>query len=205
MSHYLTARQPLFLLTTILGISAALLLPKSSQIIERAAAETTLAIGDQISSANDLSKIPDGQHQFCSEPEPAQYLGAGTCYWFNKMGNELVGYYGIPHSDIFIDCISGTIQKEKVIGNAIALSWPDAPLEKFKAGKSMTWKTLTLASGKIEYSSLAERNEISVIQFNQAVLSLENYYRYSPEKVALMNTPPVRCNVQEWVNQVAAI
>ena len=49
------------------------------------------------------------------------------CYWFTKTGEQLVGYYGIPHSDAFIDCVSGQIQDEKIVGEAIAVSWDVAP------------------------------------------------------------------------------
>ena len=203
MPHFLTPRQPSILILCLLGLGASLSLPFSSKNIERATAETQTSFGEKIISLEQLVQMPDGQHQLCSEPEPEGFLmGAGICYWFNKSGNQLTGYYGLPHSGEFVDCLSGTIQDEKVVGKALEISWHGDPFPGELDSKSFQWESLTLSSGSVEYKSTGKFGEISLIRFDKAELTLRDFYKYSPRKAQQMNTPPSNCNLQEWVQKI---
>ncbi|NJN23140.1 MAG: hypothetical protein HC810_00320 [Acaryochloridaceae cyanobacterium RL_2_7] len=202
MQHFLTPRQPSILILCLLGLGATISLPLASQNIERASAETQTSTGDKITSLQELIRMPDGQHQLCSEPEPDGYvMGSGICYWFNKSGKQLIGYYGVPNSDVFVDCVSGTIQDEKVVGEAIAISWDGSPFPNITEQKEITWETLILSSASVEYEAPSRFGDISLIRFNKAELTPRDFYKYSPSKSQNMDTPPSNCNVQEWVKK----
>ena len=203
MQHFLTPRQPSILILCLLGLGAFAPLSWSSSTIERASAEPQTQFGEQVKTLKQLSQMPDGQHQLCSEPEPTGFLqGAGICFWFKKVGPQFIGYYGLPHSGEFIDCVSGTINEEKLVGEAIAVSWGNTPFPSPEQLEKVTWKTLTLGSGTVEYQSSNRFGDISLIRFDKAELTLRDFYRYSPERAKKMNLPPDNCNVQEWVKRI---
>ena len=203
MLYFPNSGQPLFFFLNVFGLSLAIFFQAAQLNLNRASAETPLGIGDQVKTLSDLATLPDGPHQLCSEPEQQNYQATGTCYWFTKTGNYLIGYFGIPHSDIFIDCLSGDIHAHKIIGEAIAITWEGVPLASAGQGKPFTWRTLSLGAGTIEYKQNNDQIEISLIKFDQAELTLRNYYRYDPTQVGHMNAIPTSCSVQDWVKQIA--
>lgn len=202
MTHSFSSRMP-SIVFHVLTWAGFVVLPFANFFSLSVSAETAgVAIGDQVKTHRDIATLPDGQHQLCSEPEPSDFLqGSGFCYWFRKQGNQFTGYYGRPHSSDFIDCVKGTIQDEKIVGNALTMNWDGAPWPIMEKGKAYTWEDLTLESGKIEYQKQHKAGLVQVIKFDQAVLSLNNFYRYSAAKVAQMKPPPRSCNVNEWVAQ----
>lgn len=161
-----------------------------------------LPVGGQLQTMASLEALPDGYYQFCSEPEPSDFrLGAGRCYWFNKIGDQVIGYYGRPHSSDFIDCVKGRIENEKIIGKALSVSWEGEPGLMLK-DQSFTWDDITLASGHLEYQTQGRAGQVQVVEFDQVSLSLTKFYRYSQAKVDQMKPPPVTCNAKAWVVQL---
>ena len=74
-----------------------------------------------------------------------------------------------------------------------------------KKNQPLTWKTLTLRAGKIEYQASENGENLTLIKFNEAELTLRDFYRYSPTKVKQMTPPPASCSVQDWIKQTATL
>jgi hypothetical protein len=151
-----------------------------------------------------IETLPDGNYQFCSQPEPSDWrLGEGICFWFRKTGKQLVGYYGYPHSDVFIDCVSGQVEGNLVTGKALVISWPGASWDEVPQAPFF-WDRegyLQLSQGTIVHSENDETGRIDWIQFRGAKLVLNGFYRYSAAKVNQMKPPPTSCNVSEWLER----
>lgn len=163
----------------------------------------SLAVWAQVPSP--IAALPNGLHQMCSEPEPEGWqAGAGICFWFRKMGNQVVGYYGYPHSGHFIDCISGVAHQNTVQGEALAISWPGEPwIESSQA--SFIWDDeghLRLSQSQAPRVVSAQTPNLEVIRFGQATLDLEGFYPYSQAKVEQMQPPPQTCTAQDLVPEV---
>lgn len=169
-----------------------------------AAQDTTIPIGGQVKSLTAIAALPDGNYQFCSEPEPPEiHLGAGVCYWFRKMGQDVIGYYGLPNSDIFIDCLRGKIQSEQIIGSALAVVRLD-PKDPEPPQTSVKWHTVTLESGEVVHSMGDRFGKLEILTFPKASLTLQDFYRYGPAKVQAMLPPPTSCQVDNWIKKLSS-
>jgi hypothetical protein len=153
-----------------------------------------------------IARLDDAAYQFCSEPEPRDWRqGSGVCFWFKKVGNEVVGMYGYPHSSRYVDCISGSIDRQAVTGQALAIAtsgddWPQLPQ------KGLTWDEeghLQLGTGKIVHTERHQSGQLELIHFRTAVINLQGFYRYSAAKVKQMPTLPSSCDIPSWKRQTA--
>ncbi|MGK7871869.1 MAG: hypothetical protein AB4426_00650 [Xenococcaceae cyanobacterium] len=159
-------------------------------------------VGDQAQVQYVIATLPDGNYQFCSEPEPKDWLlGAGVCFWFRKVDNRLVGYYGYPHSSNFINCVSGEVDNNILTGEALAISWPghrwiEIPKSTFEWDEE---GRLKLSRGSIVHTEGDEGGGTDWIQFLSATLDLNGFYRYSADKVSQMKSPPESCEIEQWI------
>ena len=102
--------------------------------------------------------------------------------------------------------MSGTIHNETIVGEALTIAGEGAPFPRIEnQTDSLTWQTISLSAGKLEYSSTSHRGALNLIKFNRAELSLQDFYRYSPAKTELMQKPPSSCQVQYWIEQLAKL
>ena len=201
MTHAFASRTPFFPNHGYAWAGLIALLASSSASV--AAQSTPPAVGEQVATMAALQALPDGNHQFCSEPEPQDFrLGAGQCYWFNKQDNEVIGYYGRPHSSDYIDCVKGQIQTESIVGNALEIAWDGNPYPVKGYSDFFPGDHLILESGQLEHQIQDQSGQVQVVTFARALLSLQNFYRYSQAKVEQMQPPPVNCNVQAWIAQL---
>lgn len=70
-----------------------------------------------------LAQLADGTYQFCTEPDPQDWQdGAGVCLNFIKQGTSIDGYYGYPHSDVFV-CLQGELAREWLEGQGLMINW----------------------------------------------------------------------------------
>ncbi len=147
----------------------------------------------------------DGNYRFCSRPPQSKIasdqdmLHAGYCFVFRKSGPQVVGFFGIVPGDTLI-CVSGSIDKNTVKGKALQPFLPGnpPPQEMIDAvNRGSSWKNwdgsgfLKVARGSVtnSYTSNQKYHE-TVIQYNQAQLNLESFYRYN----AGVSPPPKSCN-----------
>jgi hypothetical protein len=145
-------------------------------------------------------------HQFCTKPEPKDWqLGAGVCFWFRKQGSSIVGYYGYPHSDRLIDCLSGQIQAQRIIGQALFIDWAGDTWQGLR--HSSTWDAeghLTLKAKPVVHPVQAKVGQLALVQIRSISLDLVGFYEYSAKKVRQMKSPPKTCELSAWRQQAAS-
>lgn len=151
-----------------------------------------------IAQAQDLmATLPDGNYQFCSEPEVKDLpFGSGVCFWFSKANNRVVGNYGYPYSDIFI-CVSGAVEGNTAQGEALAVSWPGETWENIPE-TSFQWDeegNLTLDNGSIIDTSDSDLGRTDWIEFRNAKLELNGFYQYR-ESAVDSSSIPKSCSVE---------
>ncbi len=127
-----------------------------------------------------IDKLTNGNYQFCSQPKPNDWRdGAGVCLNFVKVGYRIDGYYGYPHSDVFI-CIRGTSLKDTIVGKALVISWSspqptEIPQNRLEGDVE---RRLRLGSGKIIHT-IRDRDYGEVyILFQTASLDVKGLYQY---------------------------
>jgi hypothetical protein len=132
-----------------------------------------------------ISTLANGDYQFCSEPKPNDWRdGAGVCLNFAKAGNRIDGYYGYPHSDVFI-CIRGISLNNTITGRALGASWSSNEPGEFPQNR-LEWdveKRLRLGRGKIIRSIGDRENRTDWILFQDALLNVKGLYRYTTPKM----------------------
>lgn len=164
------------------------------------AQELNLSVGQQADLAHPISSLSDGNYQFCSETEPQDWSsGAGVCFWFRKVQDHIVGYYGYPNSDDFVNCLEGTINQNQVLGKAVIISWggqgwSDIPQNKFAWDEE---GNLQLNQGQIIHSIKSEEGDMDWIQFAEADLNLTGFYYYSSAKSSEMKPPSSSCDLEQ--------
>jgi hypothetical protein len=165
-----------------------------------------LVAGNVVRFPQNIARLNDAAYQFCSEPEPQDWRqGAGVCFWFKKIGNEVVGIYGYPHSGRYVDCISGLLDRQGVTGQALAIAssgedWPQLPQQ------GLTWDEeghLRLGTGKVVHTERHRSGQLELIQFRSAVINLQGFYQYSAAKAKQMPTLPGSCDLSFWKRQTA--
>jgi hypothetical protein len=124
-----------------------------------------------------IGNLANGNYQFCSQPKPNDWRdGAGVCLNFGKVGDRIDGYYGYPHSDVFI-CIRGSSLDDTITGKALGVFWfTDQPGE--VPQNQLEWdveKRLRLGRGKVIHSM---RDRADWILFQDASLNLQGFYQY---------------------------
>lgn len=144
-----------------------------------------------------FATLPNGNYQLCSGPEPAPndwHDGFGVCLVFEKVEQQVTGYYGYPHSDNFI-CLRGELTNHRVDGEALFLSWAGrrAMTEpELEQDETFVWDLegrLTLTEGELVYDFENDRRMVW-FWFHRAELDLENFYQYSELR---MNDPSNLC------------
>lgn len=170
----------------------------------RAIAATPASTSEHLAQkSQDLAQLPTGVYQFCSQPEPQGWqLGEGVCFWFRKQGNAVVGYYGYPHSDRLIDCVSGQLQAQKLSGQALLVGW--AGNEWPTQSQESAWDNEGYFRFRSKPSILPVRvgtEQVQLIRYSSVFLDLSHFYKYSVQKVQQMNPPPTSCDLQTWRKQ----
>ncbi len=158
-----------------------------------------ILVGQQAQIQQKIAALPNDTYQFCSKPEPQDWsLGAGICFWFQKKETKVVGYYGYPHSDHFVDCISGDVTENQISGQAVAIAWPGSPWQNIPASPFSWDKEGYLSLGQSEFVPVSnpEIDNVEIVHFSTATLVLEGFYRYSDTKVDQMKPPPQTCEAQ---------
>lgn len=127
-----------------------------------------------------IGKLTNGNYQFCSQPKPNDWRdGAGVCLNFGKVGDRIDGYYGYPHSDVFI-YIRGSSANDTVTGKALGIFWfTDQPGE--VPQDHLEWdveKRLRLSRGKVIRSIRDRGDRTDWILFQEASLNLQGFYQY---------------------------
>ncbi len=127
-----------------------------------------------------ISDLENGKYQFCSEPKPNDWRdGAGVCLNFAKVGDRIDGYYGYPHSDVFI-CIRGSSLNDTITGQALGfLGFTNQPGE--VPQNRLEWdveKRLRLGQGKVIRSIRDRGDRTDWILFQDASLNLQGFYQY---------------------------
>ncbi|HEY9827293.1 MAG TPA: hypothetical protein V6D19_17785 [Stenomitos sp.] len=154
-------------------------------------------------TTQNLAQLPKGVYQFCSQPEPQGWqLGEGVCFWFRKQGNAVVGYYGYPHSDRLIDCVSGQLQGQKLSGQALLVGW--AGNEWSAQTQQSTWddeKYFRFASKASILPVRVGSEQVQLIRYPRVLLDLSHFYKYGAKKTQQMNPPPTSCDLQTWRKQ----
>ncbi len=153
----------------------------------------------EIAQAQDIMPtLLDGNYQFCSQPETKDSpLGAGICFWFRKVNNRVVGYYGYPQSDDSI-CVSGEVKGNLATGEALAVSWPGSPWEKMPQS-SFDWDEegrLKLNHPIRIHNSESVGGSMDWIQFRSAVLNFEGFSRYRQVSIG-QDKIPESCSVKD--------
>lgn len=165
-----------------------------------------LIAGNIARAPQNLARLEDAVYQFCSEPEPQDWRqGAGVCFWFKKIGNQVVGIYGYPHSGRYVDCISGLVDRQGITGQALAVAssgddWPQLPQQ------GLSWDDeghLHLGAGKIVHTERHRSAQLQLIHFSNATINLQGFYRYSAAKTKQMPTLPKSCEISAWKRQTA--
>jgi hypothetical protein len=104
-----------------------------------------------------------------------------------------------------VDCISGSLERQSMVGEAVAIAssaedWPQLPR------RGLTWDDeghLRLGSGKIVHREKHPAATLDLVHFRSAVLNLRGFYRYSSAKVKQMPTLPKTCDIVFWKRQTA--
>jgi hypothetical protein len=133
------------------------------------------------------STLANGNYQFCSEPNPNDWRdGAGVCLNFAKAEDRIDGYYGYPHSDVFI-CIRGISLDDTITGKALGVSWSSSELAEFPQNR-LEWdveKRLHLGPAKIIRNVGDRDDRTDWILFRDAWLNVKGLYRYTTPKMTL--------------------
>jgi hypothetical protein len=132
-----------------------------------------------------IGNLENGKYQFCSEPNPNDWRdGAGVCLNFAKAEDRIDGYYGYPHSDVFI-CIRGSSLNNTITGRALGVSWSSSEPGEFPPNR-LEWdveKRLRLGRGKV-IRSIGDRDDrTDWISFQDAWLNVKGLYRYTTPKM----------------------
>jgi hypothetical protein len=84
---------------------------------------TNVSVVQSQPASTAIGNLENGNYQFCSQPKPNDWRdGAGVCLNFGKVGDRIDGYYGYPHSDVFI-CIRGSSLDNTITGKALGVFW----------------------------------------------------------------------------------
>lgn len=149
---------------------------------------TSIQVKGQGTPQPNIAALADGKYQFCSQPDPKDWRdGAGVCFNFTKIGNQVDGYYGYPHSEEFI-CIQGSVKANQIIGKGLTVSSSHGA-EPIQIPKSeFKWDTegrLTLHQGKVIRTENSEWGQTDWLFFAKANLNLKGFYQYnSPRMVS---------------------
>jgi hypothetical protein len=132
-----------------------------------------------------IGDLTNGNYQFCSQPKPNDWRdGAGVCLNFGKVGDRIDGYYGYPHSDVFI-CIRGNSLNDTITGKALGAFWfADQPGE--VPQNQLEWdveKRLRLGRGQVIRSTRDRGDRTDWILFQDALLNVKGLYRYTTPKM----------------------
>jgi hypothetical protein len=127
-----------------------------------------------------IGNLANGKYQFCSQPKPNDWRdGAGVCLNFAKVGNLIDGYYGYPHSNIFI-CIRGSSVSDTIRGQALGIfGFTSQPNE--LPQNHLEWdveKRLRLGRGKVIRNIRDRRDQTDWILFQDASLNPQGFYQY---------------------------
>jgi hypothetical protein len=127
-----------------------------------------------------IGNLANGKYQFCSQPKPNDWRdGAGVCLNFAKVGDRIDGYYGYPHSDVFI-CIRGGSLNDTITGKALGIfGFTNQPGEVPQT--QLEWdveKRLRLGRGKVIRSIRDRENRTDWTLFQDAALNLQGFYQY---------------------------
>lgn len=148
------------------------------------------------SQPSTLEKFSNGDYQFCSQIDPKDGRdGAGVCFNFAKQGDRVDGYYGYPHSGMFV-CVRGRLEQEQFVGHGLLLSWPGHPGPPIVPSQ-YKWQLdshLTLRNGYLVRSIKEEYGRVEWIQFDEAVLNIDGFHQYSTVK---MRPPSQLCKWDE--------
>jgi hypothetical protein len=129
-----------------------------------------------------IVKLANGNYQFCSQPQPNDWRdGAGVCLNFAKAGDRIDGYYGYPHSDVFI-CIRGNSLEDTVTGKALGISWSGRQPSEIPQNQ-LEWDAehrLRLGPGKL-IRTIHDREDW--ILFQSASLNVKGLYQYPTPKM----------------------
>lgn len=122
----------------------------------------------------------NGDYQLCSKPAPDDWQdGAGVCFRFQKLGQQVKGYYGYPHTDNFV-CLKGSTQGNQVAGEAFAVSWEGAEWQDLPSGQ-FQWDAeghLILSQAEMVPGDKTSKEWTSKVLFHSAQLDLQGFYRY---------------------------
>lgn len=147
-----------------------------------------------------LFQLADGAYQFCTEPDPQDWQdGAGVCLNFVKQGASIDGYYGYPHSDVFV-CLQGELTEGLLEGQGLMINW-NSDLEDTDSNAQVSeteptaeqveeaWDVegrLFLEHPEIIQPQEAVDDQIGWISYQQAKLNVEGLYAYPSPRM----TPP---------------
>lgn len=141
------------------------------------------------STSFSLASLDDGNYQFCSKPEPQDGRdGDGVCFIVAKLGDRLDGYYGYPHSEMYV-CIRGRAEGNQVSGYGLVLFWSTITTSEF------TWQLdprLMLQNGSVIRSQIGYHEELYWVQYDDLKLNIDGFHQYP---IAKMHASPKMC---EW-------
>jgi hypothetical protein len=127
-----------------------------------------------------IAKLTNGNYQFCSQPKPNDWRdGAGVCLNFAKVGDRIDGYYGYPHSDVFI-CMRGRILENTITGQALGIYWSGNQPHEIPQNR-LEWdveRRLRLGQGKIIRPIRDRDDRPNWILFQTASLKVEGLHQY---------------------------
>jgi hypothetical protein len=135
-----------------------------------------------------IGNLKNGDYQFCSQPKPNDWRdGAGVCLNFAKVDDRIDGYYGYPHSDVFI-CIRGSSRNDIITGKALGIfGFTSQPGE--VPQNRLEWdveRHLHLGRGKVIRSMRDRDNDRSDwMLFQDASLNLQGFYQYLKPQMTL--------------------
>lgn len=138
-----------------------------------------------------LVQLADGAYQFCTEPDPQDWQdSAGVCLNFVKQGTSIDGYYGYPHSDVFV-CLRGELTGQWLEGQGLMINWnsdlEDTGTNTEQSGKAWDIEgRLFLDQPETIQPEEAGDDEIGWILYQQAKLNVEGLYAYPNPQM----TPP---------------
>ena len=148
--------------------------------------------------------LRDGNYRFCSHPPQSKIvsdqdlLHAGYCFVFRKSGSQVVGFFGVVPGDSLI-CVDGILDKNTVKGKALQPLLPGNPPQELlnSVNRGSSWKNwdgsgaLKVARGSVTNTyNPNQKYYQTVIQYSQAQLNLEDFYRYNAGDIL----PPKSCN-----------
>ena len=127
------------------------------------------------STPSSLELLGNGNYQFCSKPKPQNGNdGDGVCFVFSKIGERIDGYYGYPHSQMYV-CVKGQAEGNRVFGYGLVLSWSTITTSEY------TWRLdrhLTLQNGYVVRSQKRQYEELYWIKFDDLNLNIDGFYQY---------------------------